>query len=316
MDRRPIREPGDGMMNGGRGIGGWRAASRVRSLFALAALALAAALPARAAAQDPAGAQQDTVYRVTLVDGSTIIGRIVESSETRIVLRSEAGMRFEIERSQIRSMRPLGGRLVDGEVWPEDANRTRLFFGPTGRSLRHGEGYIGLYELFFSFAAVGIADRLTLAGGTPIIPGGIGEVLYFAPKVTIVNAQNFQFAAGALAFFLTDEIDEGSVGIAYGVGTWGSVDNAVSVGAGWGFALTSEASGVADEPLLMLGLERRVSRGVKLLSENYYISGGALLSGGIRLLGERFSADLGLAGLISDEDASFGLPLLNVAYRF
>ncbi|MGD8278296.1 MAG: hypothetical protein PVH00_09740 [Gemmatimonadota bacterium] len=281
--------------------------------FALGA-ALLAAESGRLRAQ--AVEQTDTVYRVRLADGSTLYGRVVESSEARVVVLTEAGVRVEVERSQIRDMTPLAGRLVNGQVWPEDANRTRLFFGPTGRALGDGEGYVGLYELFFSFIAVGIGDRVTLAGGTPIFPGAIGDVIYLAPKVTLVNEDRLQFAAGALSFFLTESIDEGSVGIAYGVLTMGSADDAVTLGAGWGFALGGDESSIADEPVIMMGLERRASRSIKLISENYYAAGDLLVSGGIRFLGERFSADVGLAGALGTGDSSFGLPILSVAWRF
>ena len=104
--------------------------------------------------------------------------------------------------------------------------------------------------------------------------------------------------------------------MAYGVATWGSSDSAITLGAGWGFALTNETSAIADEPVLMLGLENRVSRGLKLISENYYASGTAVLSGGVRFLGERFSADLGIGGAIHGDDGFFGLPILNVAWKF
>lgn len=304
------------MITGSRRNPSRRSSIALRLALAVPVLAvIAALLPGRAAAQVEAAAQ-DTVYRVTLVDGSTLFGRIIESNEARIVMRTEAGARVEIERSQIREIEPVSGRVVDGQVWPEDANRTRLFFAPTGRSLGHGEGYIGVYELFFSFIAVGVGDRLTLAAGTPIIPGALGEAFYLAPKLTVINEQRFQLAAGALALFLTDAIDEGSVGVAYGVGTFGNADDAVTFGAGWGFALTDEASEVADEPVLLLGLEKRTSRGLKLISENYYIAGGAFISGGVRLLGERFSADFGLAGTVSGGDDFFGLPIINIAWRF
>jgi hypothetical protein len=285
------------------------------TLLLVALLVTAACLPSPVAAQF-AEAEQDTVYRITLVDGSTLFGRIVESSEARIVVRTQAGARVEIERSQIRDMRPASGRVVNGQIWQEDANDTRLFFAPTGRAVGHGKGYIGLYELFFSFVAVGVGDHVTLAGGTPIVPGAIGEAFYLAPKITFINAARFHLAAGALSFFLTDAVDEGSVGVAYGVATWGSSDNAVTVGAGWGFALTSDGSAIADEPVLMVGFEKRTSRGLKLISENYYASGVALLSGGVRFLGERFSADIGLGGAFSSDDSFFGLPILNVAWRF
>lgn len=287
----------------------------VLSRLALVACMLFAAKPGQASGQ-VSEASRDTVWVVTLTDGSTLYGQITESTDEQIVLMTEAGARFEIQRAQIEEIRPLVGRIVRGQVWPEDGNRTRLFFGPTGRALHSREGYIGLYELFFSFVAVGVGDRLVLAGGTPVLPGVIGEVFYLAPKVTLINAPRFQLAAGALSFFLTDDIDEGSAGIVYGVGTFGGTDNAVTLGAGWGFALTSDESAVSDEPVLMLGLEQRASRGVKLMSENYYVDGNALVSGGVRLLGQRFSADIGLGAGLGEGDAGCCLPILTAAYRF
>ena len=42
------------------------------------------------------------------------------------------------------------------------------------------------------------------------------------------------FAIGALGLLLPSDIDEGSLGIVYGAGTWGSRDRAITAGAGWG----------------------------------------------------------------------------------
>lgn len=285
-------------------------------VLGLAATALSLAPRAAAGQTDTQRAAPDTMYRVVLVDGSTVVGRIVASDAALIVVVTSTGARFEIERTQIRSMAPMTGRVVNGEVWPEDANHTRLFFGPTARSLGHGNGYAGLYELFFSFIGVGVGERVTLAGGTPIFPGTIGEVFYLAPKLTVINEARVQVAAGALAFFATREIDEGSVGIVYGVSTFGDRDDAVTLGAGWGFALGDEDASLGDEPVFMVGLERRIRRGIKVISENYFADGGGLVSGGIRALGARFSADMGLGAALFGDDASCCLPIVTVAYRF
>jgi hypothetical protein len=291
----------------------------VHRLFAAAfALTVLGSLPQGGAARQAreARAAADTVHKVTLVDGSTVIGRIVEADSTKVVVLTSTGARFEIERSNIASLRPVAGRIVNGEIWPEDANGTRLFFGPTGRALGHGRGYVGLYELFFSFAAVGIGDRVTMAAGTPILPGLMGEVFYLAPKVTVVNAPRLQVAAGALAFFATREIDEGSVGIAYGVASFGDADAALTFGAGWGFALVGDDSEIADEPVFMLGLERRVSRAMKLMSENYFANDNALISLGVRAMGERFSGDAGAGAVVSGGDSSCCIPILSFTWRF
>jgi hypothetical protein len=198
----------------------------------------------------------------------------------------------------------------------EDATRTRLFFGPTARAAGHGNGHAGIQTLVFGVVSVGIGDRVTFGAGTPILPDVIGDVLYFTPKVTLVQSQRAHLAVGVLSAFLSEEIDEGSVGIVYGVGTFGSVDNAVTVGAGWAFALADDHSEISDDPLFMVGLERRMSPGLKLISENYIVPGDVLLSGGLRVLGERFAADMGLGATVSGNDRSSCLPILSVVLRF
>ena len=66
----------------------------------------------------------------------------------------------------------------------------------------------------------------------------------------------------------------------------------------------------------MLGGDLRVSRGLKLMTENYFapnVDDGALLAFGVRFLGERLSADLGLA---LPTGIGFALPLVNFVYSF
>jgi hypothetical protein len=65
----------------------------------------------------------------------------------------------------------------------------------------------------------------------------------------------------------------------------------------------------------MVGGEHRVTRGMKILTENYIFSGGAILSGGVRWLGERFAADLAWT-VETDGGSTVGFPLVNVVYSF
>lgn len=271
----------------------------------VAALAAAPLLPAEARAQAPwqIPAPSDTVYEVRLGDGSVIYGRIAEVDAERVVLTTVGGGRLEVERSQIREVRPAAGRVVDGEHWSEDPGGTRLFFTATGRSLREGESYVGTYLVVLPFAAVGVTDRITIAGGAPILFGEF-EPVYLAPKVQIARSPTAQASVGTLAFLLDDEV----VGIAYGVGTFGSADKALSVGVGFFYA----GGDVANEPAFMVGGETRVSRRVKLLTENYILPHrvGTILSGGIRVIGDRFTTEIAVAGVAT----GCCLPLLNFSY--
>lgn len=290
---------------------------RVARLSVLVLVALAV-VSRSATAQEGAGAERDTVYRLELADGSSFYGTIESETEAVVVFRTLSGVRLEVERRQIRALEPVDGRMVDGELWPRDPNGTRLFFGPTGRSLEQGEGYVGLFELFFSFGAIGLTDRVVLAAGTPVIPEVAFRIIYLAPKVRLVSVDRLDLAVGVLSFLNLEDPDAGSVGILYGVGTYGGDDGAVTAGAGWGFAL-DESAELANEPVLMFGGEARTSRRVKLITENYFVvSNGTLgvLTGGVRLLGDRFSADLGLGAMLGEGEAFCCLPVLSAAYTF
>jgi len=288
----------------------------MRSAFALVLLLLVSPFPARA--QEPPIAPSDTLLEVRLADGSTLYGRVVDVTGERVVVVTEVGARVELARSQIASVRTFRGTLREGEVWPEDDNVSRLFFAPTGRSLPRGRGTFGVFELFLPFLSYGVTDRVTVSGGTPIAPGIIGEVVYLASKVSIVTGGSANLALGVLAFFGTEEPDE-SVGIVYGAGTFGGPDRSLTVGAGWPFITGDGDDEIADRPLLMAGGDVRLSRHVKLMSENHFFFGedesGAILSSGVRFFGERLSADFGL-GLAIGEDSACCLPIVNFVYSF
>lgn len=265
----------------------------------------------------PAAAAADSAVEVRLKDGSVLIGRVESQTDAQVVLVTRSGARVEIPRAEITSMRAVTLR-AGGEVWMEDPNVSRLFFSSTGRALPKGEGYVSSFWLFMPFVGYGVTDRFTIAGGTPIIPGAFGEVFYIAPKFTVLDRGNTSFSVGALSFFVTDKITEGNAGILYGVGTYGSKDNAITLGAGWFYAATDGYSSTSNEPVFMLGGERRISRRVKLVTENWLaVNPGVngLVSGGFRFIGDRLSADLGFAGMTGVESACC-LPLVNFVWSF
>lgn len=210
--------------------------------------------------------------------------------------------------------------LADGPVHGDedrlaDPNPSRLFLTPTGRPLGRGAGYIANYMLFFPFAAYGITDRVSIAGGMPILPELTGEIFYLVPQVTVVARPRFNMSVGALSFFLTREVDSGSVGILYGVGTVGDRDRSLTAGAGWGFALASGAE-LGDEPVVVVGGELRAGERTKLITENWFAptaSSSAILTGGIRFFGERISADLGIGG---GPGVGCCAPVANFVYNF
>jgi hypothetical protein len=299
------------MRNCGRGVAG------LVPLLGLAVALLAA--PAAVAAQDAGTvAASDTVWVIRLADGTSLVGRVVAATADRVTFETAGGTRVEVPRAQIASLRRADGRLVDGAYWFADPNHTRLFvLAPTGRTLAAGEGYVSAFNIFLPFVAYGVTDAFTIAGATPILPTIIGRVFYVAPKLRVVHRPTFDASVGVLAFFVTQELDEGSAGLLYGVGTWGTTDRSVTAGAGWGYFVGRSESELTSEPVIMIGGDTRVARTMKLVTENYFVAGesSAVLSAAVRLFGERISVDLGIMGLLDGGDFDW-VPGGNFVYNF
>ena len=275
------------------------------------ALLATALLPFAAQAQQlrEIPAPSDTVYEIRLGDGSVIFARIAAVEGERVEFTTVGGGRMEIDRDQIHELRPARGRVVDGEFWQEDPAGTRLFFTTTGRSLGRGESYLGTYVIVLPFAALGITDRIAISGGAPVLFGQL-EPFYIGPKVQIVRRPGVQAALGTLAFFFDDDV----AGIAYGAATFGDTDNAFTGGLGLFYA----GDDVRNEPALLLGAETRVSRRIKLITENYILPDavGILFSGGIRIIGDRFTTEIGVFGGASGDAVGCCGPIINFSRPF
>lgn len=290
------------------------------------ALGLAAAPGAAHAQADPFPA--DSLQELRRADGSREIGRVLSVRGDTVTFETISGERLEV-RSRFAHVRPARGRIVEGEFWPEDRHTTRLFFAPTGRTLRQGAGYGGFF-FFLPFVGYGATDDVTVAGGLPFVGSLESTPVWIAPKLRVVDRPRAQVSAGVFAIRTppedpaycepdcggldgADPDDGGWNGIVYGVGTFGDSDNALHAGAGLAF--------VGDEGIdfpVMVGGERRISRRNKLITENWLIPGdGAASSFGVRRLGERWTIDYGLMFLFGGDTPEIPyFPIVSFSYAF
>lgn len=266
-----------------------------------------------------------------------MFGLIQRETPDRLVLTTLAGAVVEVERAQVASMRPARGQVVDGQFWKADSNATRLFFAPTGRSLDKGTGYIGVYEFLLPFVQYGVSDRFSIGAGTPLIFFGdeSGRPVWVTPKYQVYKGRRTSAAVGVMHFFVLGESSR--VGLAYAAATIGAHDNALTIGGGWAYARYEETDAlicpvgppgmpmsctsertteVVGAPVLMVGGERRVRRNLKIITENYAFQDGGVLSVGVRFLGERLSADLGVFAPITGEDVFVLAPIVNFVWTF
>lgn len=274
-------------------------------------IAITAAQSVYAQTQD---ASTDGTVRVTLVEGTSVVGVVVSENDDEIVLRTSSDILMTIPRDRIKTV-----VSVDKERFAlSDPNRTRLLFAPTGRSVGAGAGYVAIYEVFIPFAAVGAGRAVTLAGGITVNPGN-SRIAYAAPKITLLETSTTSLAVGAVGMAVLGDLDGYTAGLLYGVGTFGRADASLTIGLAFGYA----EGDVGKKPVLMLGGEYQVSNRVKLLTENYLFTGagedGLLVSGGFRVFAERLAADFGLITMPSliDESGGFpAIPWVGFAYNF
>ena len=202
-------------------------------------------------------------FQLVLRDGSRLVGTIVKEDDEQVVLRNESGTIVAARREDIASLKEITGEVVDGRFVPRDPNATRLFFGPTGRSLARGQTYLGVYEFLMPFVQVGITDRFSIGGGTPLVFGfnESERPFWVTPKLQLVNRARTQVAVGTFHVFNTGG-DGG--GIAYAVGTHGGGSSSFTIGGRRHATGTAAATGV-----LMVGGEQQVRHNLKLITENY-----------------------------------------------
>jgi hypothetical protein len=309
-------------------------------------LMLAVAVAVLLARSATAAAQRQQVPRDTnlthvlyLMDGTTLVGKFVSRDSLTIHFETNGGM-LTVPLSRVRELRDVRPSDVKGnEYWFPDANETRLFFAPTGRMLKKGEGYYSNTYLVLQNFVGGVSDQFTLGGGMSILPSSNfleDNVYYVTPKLGLYNKPKTNVAVGALLGAVPGASGGGgdAFGLAYAVGTRGGPDASVTAGIGFGF----DGGGLQERPLFMLGGAVRTSRRVSLLTENYftwtretqYVYCGsypscpppqyrnelqAVVSYGLRFMGEKLSTDFALWNY-SGEFIFPGIPYIAFAVKF
>lgn len=184
----------------------------------------------------------------------------------------------------------------------KDPNETRLFFAPTGRSLKSGKGYIALFEVFLPVLGYGITDYIDLAGGITY------QLAYANLKITPFQNEYFATSFGNLFMTFTSN-DKQNVNIVYSVNSVYYKNISLSVGAGF--------ETVIKTPVLMLGCEWQTSDHTKLISESWFIrnSDWNMSTIGIRVFGKHLAADLAIAIFRENTDFPF-VPWISFALNF
>ena len=279
-----------------------------QSTAALLIAILAAIGPGTVSAQEV----KAPTFELRLKDGSRIFGAVERQTDEQIEFRTITGTLITARTTDVIGLKEVKGNLVDGEFLPDDPNQTRLFFAPTARSLPKGSVSFGTYEFVSPFVQVGVTDRFSIGGGTPLIFGfdESERPFWVTPKLQVLNRGKVTAAVGGLHLIAGGN----NAGIVYGVVTVTQPASSLTVGTGLAYEDGGDTS-----PVVMVGGDKRVRRNLKLVTENYVFRSGGVITGGVRFIGDRLSADLGLVfplgieGIVVLPIANFVVLLLGLA---
>lgn len=283
-----------------------------------------------------AGAQQDTLKKdsaryisITITGGHIVTGYLVSDDEKDVVVQTEQMGRIAIPKYTIKKIsNKVTGNVVNGEYWFENPNATRYIIGPSAIPLRKGEGYYQNLYLFVHSGSVGVTDHISVGAGTELLTpmvSGQAPVMFFATvKAGFPVAKNLYAGGGILYVHFRNKLFtsyNNHLGTVFGLGTYGTKNNNITIGAGWGyqragtqnpFSGKQEQSGtIAKSPTFTISGTARVFKSLSLVTENWIFpytvnryydinqpprkvhSYRHILSYGIRIMGERVSVDMG-----------------------
>lgn len=268
----------------------------------------------------PAQAQDDPpIVRVETIGGNVFVGPLLSEDEAQVVIDAEGIGEITLERANIRRIEAIDPeRIRDGVYWFENPLSTRYLFGPSARGLREGEGYYQNTWIFFNNVNYAISDHLSLGAGTvPVFLFGVDAVpVWLLPKVSLATpAEHLHVAAGAVLGGVIGADAGGGAGIVYGLTTYGTRNNNVSVGVGFGYAGANWAS----TPAVSISGMVRISRTLYLVSENYVVPGlpeSGVGSLALRWGPENFGVDFGLVRPLDGGVDFIGVPWLGVSIPF
>ncbi|GAB3293100.1 hypothetical protein ACFQT0_06160 [Hymenobacter humi] len=242
-------------------------------------------------------------YRVETQQGASFTGTLVSMSLTKLEFDTQEMGHVSLERTQIRRAELQGPAAAGVSTKPgyfDIGNGNRLFFAPTGRGLRKGENALQAVSLYLVGGNFGITDNISLGGYVSLIPGiGLGnQFVMLTPKFSMPVSDKVHVGVGVLYLRIPDFdgllSKSTGAGILYGSATYGSADNNVTGGLGYGFF----EGEIGSTPILQFGAQKRVSRRVSLISENYIVADSRAGMGGlygIKINWRRTSLGLGAA---------------------
>ncbi len=256
------------------------------------------------------------VYSVETAGGTIFNGTLRAATEETLTFETKELGIVTLQRANLRQLSPLTLEQAR-RGFDYVGNGTRMFLAPTARNLHQGEGEAQILNIFVAGVNYGITDNISIGALVPVIPALGIPFVALTPKVSVPVGDKLRVGAGVLYGFGTGvEGITGGAGVGYGVATYGSADNNLTLGLGYGIG----SEGIGGSPVAVLGANVRVSRLFSLVNETYLanfdsdgLAGGLA---GVRYASPRFSGSLGMLYFASRYGGGVYPAYLDVTFRF
>lgn len=241
------------------------------------------------------------IYEIELNDGSSFTGTILSIDSTRVIFKTSSITKIEIPVRQMKSMK---------EVQPENSGKqsyklanpfpTKYFFTQSAINLHKGEGYYQNTYVFLNSLNFGITDYFSIGAGIELL-STIGSLTtkeispswYIAPKLGFKVSDKFYLGGGVTVANIGGFFDNTTIGLAYGLATFGSTEQNFTIGLGNAFNFDDHENNLACS----LSGMTRVSERIALVTENYIVPANdavnTIFSYGMRFIASKISVDLG-----------------------
>ena len=262
--------------------------------------------------------QETQTITITTTDGSEIIGKIVEESDTEYQIETNSGIVMTIPKNIVTEVAKFKGVIKEGKLYNPDPNESIYIFSPSAFPVGKGNKYFRDFWILFPSMNFGLSDIFSLQVGGIWIPGiDIDKIpLIGSIKASIYQKGKLSLASG----IMYTKAPGGGLGFLFGSGTYGDNYSHTTLSLGWGYGGFDNTWEIMDRPIVVIAGNYRISQSFALVTENWFIPELSLdvtpMSLSLRFLGKKLSVDVGAIFILSLLEEGVPIPLLNFTYHF
>jgi len=248
-------------------------------------------------------------YLITMMNGTTLQGKIVNKKEKEIVLETSNIGRVNLDVSKIKTIKTITpGNMKDGKYWFKTHIDAHYLITPSAIPLKSGEAYfqntMGLYNSF----DIGITNHFSCMGGI-VIP----FAAFIAPRISFKIRKGIHFGTGIL---FADITGSPYAGAGYGQFTFGNRNSHLTIGGAYGVLQGIKKYYYVNKiekielGLISISALKRISPKYAVVTENWFTpnEGIAVFTGAVRLMGEKSTWDFGISK-VSVNQSVVGTPV-------